>query len=134
MSCQCLKQDGVVLDLYNWARSLCVFDPGPYTYHRLPSHWCCDQRTSTSGDFSMLKTSAGCQPTTSHLRVLETYHQLKVVVIEQYPTRQALVYQKLLCVCISFSSDWHQLEWKNCSISKPHIGDTVPTLQSCSPE
>ena len=29
MSRQCLRQDGIMLDLYDWAQSSCVSDPEP---------------------------------------------------------------------------------------------------------
>ena len=56
-----------------------------------------------------------------------------VAVFERYPTRQALVLQKPVCVCVPFFSGRHQLEWRNCSVFEPHDGDTEPIQRSCSP-
>ena len=56
-----------------------------------------------------------------------------VAVFKRYPTRQALILQKPVCVCVPFFSSRHQLEWRNCSIFEPHDGDTEPIQRSCSP-
>ena len=39
-----------------------------------------------------------------------------VAVFEWYPTRQALILQKPVCVCVPFFSGQHQLEWRNCRV------------------
>ena len=97
----------------------------PVHFHWLgfASPW---QPQQTTDQFTHLRI-----PVTHRLEVVVPWHT--VAVFERYPTRQALVLQKPVCVCVPFFSGWHQLEWRNCSVFEPHDGDTEPIQRSCSP-